>query len=235
MARKLRTFWSRWTRGSWTMTKAVPSAEFTAACKTAEFYETPRWAAERILDFELLTPLVIDPCAGRGVLGDALIAKGYDPSNIIETDLNDWPGRADRIISGVDFLNPQACQSEISKRGWHGQDFSVIMNPPFSKACDFLIQAFELGARKVLMFQRFSFMESRDRREFWDEMAPSRIWLCGDRAHCWRGDMPDEDIFDADGTLLAKGKKGRSSPTAHAWYVWEKGHASAPITRIYKE
>lgn len=219
------------------MSKAPPSEEFTAACKQFEFYETPKWAAERILDVELLTDSVLDPCAGRGVLGDALIAKGYDRKMIAEIDLNAWPDQAPRVATPIDFLDEQI-RDELHPlcHDWAGKDFSVIMNPPFSKACEFVSQALELGARKVLMFQRFSFLESTARRGFFDELPPARIWLCGERAHCWRGDMPEEDILDENGELIVKGKKGRSSPTAHAWFVWERGHTGASqVQRLYKE
>lgn len=217
------------------MGQASPSSDFTAACKEAEFYETPSWAAERILDFEIMPQRVIDPCAGRAVLGNALIAKGYYPRNIAEIDLNRWPGQPDRVAAPINFLDPNI-RDELQPlcAGWAGKDFGVMMNPPFSLTCEFVHQCFELGARKILMFQRFNFLESGVRAEFFRDLPPARIWLCGDRATSWRGDMPEEDIIDEDGTIT-KGRKGRSSPTAHCWMTWERGHrGNMAIHHIYK-
>lgn len=201
---------------------------FTERCIEAEFHETPLWAAERVLDVEILTPQVLDPCAGNGVLGLALRNKGYRPHNLKETDLHNWPDQPEWIWSGRDFLSEHYTPP-------YGE-FSVMMNPPFSKAVQFLEKSLELGARKVIMFQRFSFMESGGRRAFWDDKPPSRVWLCGDRAQCWRADVPEEDQVDENGEKI-KGRRGRSSSTAHAWFVWERDHrVGAPtIHRLYRE
>lgn len=204
----------------------IPTKEFTQSCKDAEFFETPDWVVERILDVELMTPVIVDPCAGRGVLGRAARARGY---RTVETDLNDWPGQPDSVLRPMDFL-------KLSRAGLVGNgEFSVLMNPPFSLAVEFVQHSLELGARKVVMFQRLAFLESSRRREFFEELPPARIWLCGDRATCWRGDIPEEDVVDAAGEVLFKGKKGRSAPTPHAFYVWEAGHVgSMNLHHLYR-
>lgn len=219
------------------MNSIAPSKEFTDACKEAEFFETDPWAASRILDFELLTERVLDPCAGRGVLGDALIAKGYDHRKLVEIDLNAWPEQPKRISTGIDFLS-ETIRDDLYPlcSDWARQEFSVMLNPPFSKTVDFVHQALDLGARKVLMFQRMAFLESSVRAGFFQDMPPNRIWMCGDRATCWRGDLPETDILDDHGEVIVKGRKGRSSPTPHAWFVWERGHNGVMQTgHIYKE
>lgn len=212
----------------------MPTEEFTKACKDAEFFETPKWAADRILDFELLTDNVLDPCAGRGVLGQALQDAGYVTH---ESDLNAWPDRRQGVLTGQNFIGDW---DTVSDQWGHLNNipggFSVVMNPPFSKTTEFISRSLEMGARKVLMFQRLAFLESYSRSEFFKELPPARIWLCGDRATCWRGDMPEEDIVGEDGEVLMKGKKGRSSPTPHAWFVWERGHNGIMAQHhLYKE
>jgi len=212
----------------------MPTEEFTQACKDAEFFETPQWAAQRILDFELLTKDVLDPCAGRGVLGDALEMKNYVAH---EYDLNKWPGAAQTIKTPFNFLDEWSDISNRLARLVEGQDdFSVMMNPPFSKACEFVERSLELGARKILMFQRMAFLESYGRSDFFRELPPTRVWVCGDRATCWRGDIPAEDVVDHDGQVIFKGKKGRSAPTPHAWFVWERGHVGTmSVHHLYKD
>lgn len=208
----------------------TPSKHFTAKCKEAEFFETPEWAADRILDVELLSPKVIDPCAGRGVLGGALHRAGYN--DVLELDLNQWPGQPCTVKPGINWLTDTQLHEDIVS-DW--KDATVFMNPPFSLTCEFVEKSFDLGARKVVMFQRLSFLESAVRRNFFVKRPPARIWLCGDRAICWRGDVPAEDCLDEDGKII-KGKKGRSSPTAHAWFVWERDHRGVmSMHHLYKE
>ena len=112
-------------------------------------------------------------------------------------------------IHQLDFFE---VQNDYSNR-------TVIMNPPFSLAEDFVLKAQALGARKIICFQRQAWRESATRREFWEQNSPARVWVCGARATCWR--------FDLLGT--EKAEKG-GSPTSNAWYVWEKGHKGAEVT-----
>ncbi|MQX36838.1 hypothetical protein [Roseospira navarrensis] len=181
-----------------------PAPEYASLeeqARAAECFETPAWAAQRILEVELLTPRVWDPCCGTGVLSEAAQAAGYA---VVSTDLHDW-GYRDQVAQ-KDFLRMAESPDAES-----GEPFSVFMNPPFSHATDFVDRAADLGARKILCFQRFPWRESRDRRAWWAAHPPARIWLCGDRATCWRFDIPPE-------------QRTSGATTAHAWYVWEHGH-----------
>ncbi len=178
-----------------------PWAGLTDQCIEAEMFETDEWAVESLLDVELLTPLVIDPCCGRGVLGQAAARRGYCVESF---DLYDWGFGQ----TGQDFLT----WSDAPKA-----DFTILMNPPFSRACDFVRHAVSLNPRKIVCFQRFAWWESGDRSAFWAEHRPARVHICRSRATCWRLDIAPAD------------RKGRGSSTAHAWFVWERGHPAAAI------
>lgn len=169
--------------------------EITAEnCKKFEFFETPSWVVERILDEELLESfLKLDPCCGLGAITNPLKER-YD--NVIATDINNW-GYGNKI---VDFLSQEFSDHEKET------PTDIIMNPPFSKACEFLLKAKELNYGKILVFQRFAWLESSVRREFWEKHAPSRVYVCGSRATCWRGDIKN---------------RASSTPTTHAWFVWD--------------
>lgn len=190
-----------------------PYADMEALAKKAECFETPEWAVEAILDVELMTSAVIDPCCGRGVLSEAAKSCGHDVRAI---DLYDWGyGRTDIDFLGRMILPPV-------------EPFTVLMNPPFSLAQAFVEKAKEMGARKIICFQRFAWWEgSRDtgkkRGQWWEKHRPNRIYICGDRADCWRVDIPPEE-------------RTSSSPTAHAWFVWEQGQPQGPLVgQIYKK
>jgi hypothetical protein len=195
--------------------------------KRLEMFETPRWAAEAVLRVELMPPVVLDPCCGRGVLVDALRAHDRESGGLVdrgtlELDVHDWGLPKSSPMSQVprkrkDFLEPFNDLSPLDK------DFGVFMNPPFSKAEAFVRRAHAIGARKIISFARFAWWESARRRSFWDEFTPARIHICGNRATCWRIDIPEES-------------RQSGSSTAHAWYVWERGHPQGPVmSRLYKE
>ena len=178
-------------------------------CENLEHWETPEWAVQAILRKEILTRQVIDPCTGTGVMSRIAKNAGY---SVTSYDVFNWGYDQTLIwdwLSGAHSSLPDG-------------DFSVFMNPPFSKGEDFVTHALEYGARKVVCFNRFSWWESRRRREFWEELPPSRVYICGDRADCWRHDIPQD-------------QRGSSTPTAHAWFVWERGNPPGTlIGHIYK-
>ncbi len=181
----------------------------TDLCKRLEHFETPEWAADAILKREILTRNVVDPCAGTGVLAKAACRAGYD---ILSYDIHDWGWSYTNVENFLD-IGPDRLP----------RDLAFFMNPPFSKAVEFVEKAFQLGARKVVCFQRFAWWESRTRRDFWEKNPPNRIYICGDRAASWRHDIPTE-------------QRNSSSPTAHAWFVWERGNpAGTQLGHIWKD
>lgn len=180
------------------------------SCKRLEHYETPAWAAQAILKKESLEGFVIDPCCGTGILAETAHRCGL-PVHAI--DIHFWGYRAQ--AAKQDYLETDS----IYTKG----EFDIFMNPPFSKAVQFVEKSLELGARKILCFQRFAWWESKSRRAFWEKYPPARVYICGDRANCWRHDIPVD-------------KRGSSSPTAHAWFVWERGYiGDTSLGHIWKD
>jgi hypothetical protein len=200
------------------------AAQFTALCKRLEFYETPRWAADAILKVELMTKTVIDPCCGAGVLSEAAEAAGY---SVMSTDIHSWgfKGLYPFRFALVDFLDDLADHDEARALAIMVRNHTVFMNPPFSKAEEFVERALWLGARKVVVFQRFAWWESKDRKDFWANNPPSRVYICGERATCWRHDITAEQR-----------KAMGNTPTAHAWLVWERGNPpGTTLGHVYKD
>jgi hypothetical protein len=202
-----------------------------ALCVDLEAYQTPEWAIERLLDVEILTSAVIDPCVGLGVIADAAKKRGY---GVTSYDVYHWGYDGtliqDWLTTTIDLTN-----------------FTVLMNLPFSKACAFVDHALKLNARKVVCFQRQAWRETgngkRGRRAWWDANKPARKWLCGDRASCWRFDVltcPHD--AECPNRRRKKGQKPSpgigcskcmgNTPTPHEFYVWERGHVAAEISGV---
>lgn len=177
--------------------------------KRVECWETQEWACHAILAVELLTPTVIDPCCGPGVMSEVAAHHRY---HVRASDLHDW-GYGE--VRNANFL---ADDYPIPLAG-----HTVFMNPPFSVSCEFVEKALERGARKLVVFQRWAWRESKDRRAWWNARPPQRMYVCGERA--------DPHLVVAG----AEWRKGKSSPKAHGWFVWERGQPHGPLTgAIYK-
>lgn len=177
-----------------------------------EAHETPYWAPRELLKVELMPQHVLDPCCGRGVLNEAALSSGYNTSAI---DIFDWG--YDKLAHQKDFLSVTDIK-DVSDFG--NDDFGVFVNPPFSLSCEFVSHAFKLGARKVVCFQRMAWRESNQRRTWFMEYTPARIWLCGDRATCWRFDklISGEQVNGDSG-----------SNVTYAFFVFERGHKGAEL------
>lgn len=190
---------------------------FTEICKVYEHYETDPWAIRSLLRVEdIPTAMVLDPCTGSGIIAQAV--KEYYPEKVVAaTDIHEW---GYPLNWKIDFL-----KSDFDLRG-----YTVILNPPFSLACEFLEHAFALGAEKVILFQRLAWFESRERAMFFAMYPPDHIWLCGDRATCWRHDLtPEERKINPE-----TGKKRTSSTTPHSWFIFNRGSTPGHKTTIDK-
>lgn len=177
-----------------------------------EAYQTDQWCIDAILDVELMTQRVLDPCCGHGVLGVEAECRGHWVKYI---DVHPWCDENNVIIT--DFLT---YFDDLT-------DTTVFMNPPFSLACDFVDHCRMMNARKIICFQRHAWREGslnsgKKRGTWWEKNPPARTWLCGDRAQCLRFDLLGQDVA--------------KPPTAHSWFVWERGHRGAEVTRaLYKD
>lgn len=202
--------------------------EMKDLCNRLGAFETDRWAAREILEYELMTPNVLDPCCGTGILAYAAMEAGHHVTTI---DIYDWSQH-------FKCPKPQDIGDFLELKEVKGGPFTVYMNPPFDKACEFIDKGMELGARKIISFQAWSWRGSDKRVEWWVENPPARIWICIDRATCMRFDVAHTCIEPEICATLPK-KKGRagakcrecmgSTPTTHAFFVWEAGHKGAEI------
>lgn len=186
-------------------------AQCEILCRELEHWETPHWAAREILKHEILTRRVLDPNCGSGILADAARAAGYD---VLANDIFDWGYRGDQFL--LDFLSDEA----LHHLGGIVRGNTVFMNPPFKFATEFVEQAMKMGARKIIVYQRWAWLESETRRDFFANHPPTRSYLCGHRATSWRHDIP-------------KHKRRSGTPTAHGFFVWENGHTPSPMTILY--
>lgn len=221
--------------------------EVAMAAGGLEAWETDPWVPPALLQVELLPRNVIDPCVGKGAWTIALRLAGYEVETV---DIVDWSrhfAEADAPDHVADFLSIDPERLDACRLA--GRDgFAVVMNPPFSGhdgllSCAFVDKALRMGARKVVCFQRFAWREAGKRHGWWAANPPARVWLCVDRATCWRFDVPhgcngtcekhinryERDDRRQQGLVNGCRACIGNTPTAHAVYVWERGHKGAEM------
>ncbi|KKL09370.1 hypothetical protein LCGC14_2566520 [marine sediment metagenome] len=158
----------------------------------ADFYPTPLWATEALLQQESFEGLVWEPACGDGAMSRVLIANGLQ---VVSSDLyNRGYG-----TTGADFLE------EV------GADFdfipNIITNPPYNLAGEFVQAAWQKSTKKFAFLLRLAFLEGIDRYEsIYTKIPPTRVWVFTKRV-----------TFYPKGAA----KKG-SGTTAYGWFVWDK-------------
>jgi len=112
-----------------------------------DFYATPDWAIDALLDREKFEGEIWEPACGDGAICKRLQHYGYN--HIYATDLVDR-GYGD---AHFDFMN--------SNR----KTDNIITNPPFKIGTKFTLHALNLASDKVAIFNKLSFLEGKERRD----------------------------------------------------------------------
>lgn len=141
-----------------------------------DFYATPPVAVEALLRVESLPKDLWEPACGDGAIVNILRNNGHD---VLATDLV-YRG-CEQSFYGVDFLFEQGNRDRPT----------IITNPPFKLAEEFLEHALKLTSR-VYFLLRLAFLESERRSYLLDQGWLHRVWVFRKRLpmmhrHGWEG------------------------------------------------
>lgn len=176
-----------------------------------DYYATPYHATKAILDaIDLGNDTILEPSAGEGHIVKVL--REYYPNNkIVANDLIDRHSRLGiEINSGIDFLTYEP-DSKFD---------TIITNPPFRFAQQFVERSLELANHYVIMFCKIQFLETVERKKMFDEHPPKYVYVFSRRVSPW-----------INGEELNENGKPWASPMCFAWYVWEVGYTGETIVR----
>jgi predicted RNA methylase len=181
-----------------------------------DYYATPFNATEALLNAfnesgeTLSSDTILEPSAGEGHIVKVL--KDFYPYN--EIVANDIAYRSSRlgidVNGGIDFLNYEP----------HRKFDTIITNPPFALAQEFIEKALELSNHYVIMFAKIQLLEGDKRRKMFDNSPLKYVYVFSKRVNPLRnGEATDEN------------GKPWASTMCFAWFVWEKDYEGEPIVR----
>ena len=139
-----------------------------------DWYVEPPWFVDMLLDAEVFSGGVWDPCCGLGTIPLVCQARGFD-------------------ASGSDLLDRGFGESIDYFRTRRGTD-NVITNPPFNRSEEVIAQALSRGARKVAIVAQIGFLAGVERRamflgtrvEAHLDTSPSRVDMPPGQEMCSR-------------------------------------------------
>lgn len=147
---------------------------------------------------------VLEPACGEGYISETL--KEYTNSDITSTDLID----RGYGTGGIDFLTYNTDKKYDT----------VITNPPFKYAKEFILKGLELSNKYVIMLCKIQLLEGVNRKEMFLNTPLKYIYVHTTRQATWKnGEETD-----------SKGKKWATTMCL-AWFVWDKDYQGEPIVR----
>lgn len=162
-----------------------------------DFYSTDPIAIDYLLEHEEFSKDIWECACGSGALSKRLNDFGF---NVRSTD-KFFRGYGDE--NSIDFL-------EQTKK-FNGD---IITNPPYNLSLEFVEKALELSNRKVAMFLRIQFLESKKRYErLLKEHPPKKVLVFVKRMKCYPNDVDTV----------------KSSAICFAWFIWDKEYSGNTI------
>ena len=120
-------------------------------------------------------------------------------SSVVSTDLYD----RGYGTAGIDFFKTVNLAAPI-----------IVTNPPYKYAMEFIEHALDLGAEKVAMFLKITFLEGQKRKKLFAEHPPKTVAVFSKRIQV---------AINGDPEMFKK-----SSAACYAWFIWEKGYKGKP-------
>ena len=164
-----------------------------------DFYETPYAATRCLLKREKFDTPIWEPACGNGAISRILIEAGYSTTSS-DLVVREFP------CQQLDFIADSQNSSYPFYRdpGEAYPPLSIVTNPPFKLAEQFIRKAADIGSQKTVMFLRLQFLEARG--TLFRDLPPARVWVSTSRIDTRKGPLRYH------GGLIC-----------FAWFVWERG------------
>lgn len=140
-----------------------PTIKRSADIDGPDFFPTPRWATQVLIDVEDFQGDIWECACGDGAMSEVLKLTG---NNVHSSDLYDR-GYGE---SGVDFLT--------ATRKFK----NVVTNPPYNSAEGFVNAGLDKSEEKLALLLRLAFLEGAGRnKSIFSKHPPSRVWVFSER------------------------------------------------------
>ena len=161
-----------------------------------DFYPTPENMTQSLLDNHRFENNVWECACGDGAMSKVLLRNGY---NVYSSDKYDY-GFGE---TGIDFLAKEKLPPEIK---------TIITNPPFKLAEDFVEKAFKMRVQQLALLCKLSFLEGQKRKIMYEKYRLARVLVFSKRQTMTR----NGEIYRNGGMI------------AFAWFIWDYSYLGRP-------
>ena len=165
-----------------------------------DYYATDPKCVQELLEIEQFNHEILEPCCGAGHISKVLESHGH---NVTSTDL------IDRGYGEIKDL--------LTWKHWGGD---IVTNPPYKNSVKYVKHCLDIvdNGAKVAMLLKLTFLESKERLNFFKEYPPKYIYVYSSRRFCAK---------NGDFTNF-------SNAICFCWFVWIKGFKCEPVIRWIK-
>ena len=128
-----------------------------------DFYPTPKYVIEALLDNETFEGMIWEPTVGKGNIVDTL--KDYGYKNLFASDIKDYGYTGTQII---DFLNPMA-------KNYPHAPANIITNPPYSLSKIFMEHGVGVVTGKIALLLPIRYLAGKNRYKFYKINPPKKV------------------------------------------------------------
>jgi len=125
-----------------------------------DFYQTPSWAVEKLLEHETFEGAILEPCSGAGAISKILERKGYA---VKSSDIREDDGVYGN--KGIDMF------------GIDAKADNIVTNPPFFMAKEIIEKSLSISNKKVVMLLKLVFLESVTRYDFFQNTPLKNVYV----------------------------------------------------------
>lgn len=127
----------------------------------ADFYCTPSWGTEALMDIEIFEGTVLEPCCGDGAMAEVI-------------------ARWNEVQASDKFARGYGEVKDVFD--YQDQYDNVITNPPFSISDDLVKHFIPRTRHKLAILQRLAYLEGSERwRDIYRETPPRRVMVFSER------------------------------------------------------
>jgi hypothetical protein len=140
-----------------------PTLKRFADLEGPDFYPTPGWATEALIDNEQFDGEIWECACGNGAMSEVLARTG---NRVFSSDLYD----RGYGTPGINFL------------GTERRAPNIVTNPPFNSAEGFVQKGIQVAEKKFALLLRLAFLEGGNRqRTIFSVCPPTRVWVFSER------------------------------------------------------
>lgn len=158
---------------------------------SGDFYSTPEQCTEDLLERETFDGPIWECACGEGAISKVLKKHNY---SVYSSDIEDR-GYGDVHINFLEQTTPFP---------------NIFTNPPFKLGTDFAIHALSLAEKKVVIFNKLTFLEGIRRKLIFEQGHLKNIYVYSKRVN------------------LKKNQKETGGMMAFAWFVFDKTYQGKP-------